>query len=83
MRRIERLWWWERACRILGILMDATEPLAARRRWCLPSLECSEATNGGLPEISVLGTSCSGWIICNIFAILRVGLLGNIKAGDV
>jgi hypothetical protein len=49
----------------------------------LPSLECSEATNGGLPEISVLGTSCSGWIICNIFAILRVGLLGNIKAGDV
>lgn len=58
---------------MLGILMVATEPLAARRRWCLPSLECSEATNrGGSPEISVRWTSCSGWIICNMFAVIWI-----------
>jgi len=63
---MERLRWCERALRMLGILIVATLPLAARRRWRLPSLECSEAVNG--PEISVRWMSCSGWIICNIFS---------------
>jgi hypothetical protein len=43
MRRIERLAWWERAWRIWGILIVATEPVAARRRWCLASEWWSEA----------------------------------------
>jgi len=61
MRWMERLGWCERALRMFGILIVATEPLAASRRWCLPSLECSEATNGrGKPEISVRWMSCSG-----------------------
>ena len=43
MRRMERLWCWERACRIRGILIVATEPVAARRRWCFLSVWWSEA----------------------------------------
>jgi hypothetical protein len=47
-------------------------------------LECSEATKGGgKPEISVLWMSCSGWIICNIFAVFGELLLYNIKVGGV
>lgn len=43
MRRIERAGWWERAWRIRGIFIVATEPVAARRRWCFWSEWWSEA----------------------------------------
>ena len=45
---MERLEWCERALRIRGILMVATEPVAARRRWCLASEWWSEAFRVGL-----------------------------------
>ena len=51
---MERLGWWERALRIRGILMVATEPVAARRRWCLASRWWSEAFRIGL----------GGWCCC-------------------
>lgn len=37
MRRIETFEYLERAERISGILMEATEPVAARRMWVFPS----------------------------------------------
>lgn len=43
---MERFGWWERACRIKGILIVATEPVAARRRWCLRSEWWSDALKG-------------------------------------
>lgn len=42
-----RFGWEERACRIRGILIVATLPEAARRRWAFPSLVCAEERNGG------------------------------------
>lgn len=58
---MERFGWWDRDCRMFGILMVATEPEAASRRCALPSLRWSEARNWGWWRVS-----CSGWIICNI-----------------
>lgn len=43
---MERLRWWERAWRIRGILIVATEPVAARRRWCFLSEWWSDALKG-------------------------------------
>lgn len=50
---------------MLGILIVATEPLAARRRWCFPSLVCSEVLKAGSRE-----TSCSRCIICSILVLV-------------
>lgn len=56
---------------MLGILIVATEPLAARRRWCFPSLVWSEALKAGSRE-----TSWAGWIACSIL------LLSLVNFGD-
>ena len=42
-----RFGWEERDCRIMGILMVATLPEAASRRWAFPSLTWAEERNGG------------------------------------
>jgi len=38
---------------------------------------------GGSSEISVRPMSCSGWIICNIFALFRNCFCAKIRAGGV
>lgn len=65
MTMIERFGWCDRDWRMLGILIDATEPDAASNRCALPSLRWSEARNWGWWK-----ASCSGWIICSILLIL-------------
>lgn len=44
--RIVRFRWEERACRIRGRVIVATEPVAAMRRWWVLSLKKSEARKG-------------------------------------
>lgn len=50
-----RFEYWEREVRILGILIVATEPVAANRRWYFLSCRWSEALRGGSGRSPLFG----------------------------
>lgn len=55
-------WWWDRDSAIRGSLIVATEPVAARRMWVLPSLVWAAAVNGVVSVIVLVKQA--GYLLC-------------------
>lgn len=74
---MERLACEDRAERMLGILMDATLPEAARSRCFLLSWACSAAMKGGLLEERVEFEDCVFCSILGVYCIPHDGELSR------